>query len=402
MLTSVMTGNDEINICKICVTSAADLIKYNKEHKPEKDEFDGSTEEVLLTIKKPIEIKTELDSVVVGQDRAKIVLATAVYNHYKRLLINKKEPGKVEKSNILMIGPSGSGKTFISKTLAKIMDVPIVISDATSLTQTGYIGNDVETMLTQLYLESNKDVKKAERGIIFIDEVDKIAKKQGKDGRDSTGEGVQQNLLKILEGTKVQVPPTFTKNAHEQVMIEMDTSNILFILSGVFDGLIDIIKERQNTNTISFDKDHHTKITKENEEWLDELNTDDLISFGFLQEFLGRIPVTVTLDTLDKDDLINILNSKVGMIEQYRALFDVENSRLQFDNEAIEHIAETAIETNVGARGLRKIMEKVLTPYMYIPREGDIIINKEDVTIQLSTKPKDLPKIIEQVSLIES
>ena len=398
MLTSVM-NNDEINICKICVTSAADLIKYNKENKPTVDEFDGNVEQIISTIKKPIDIKRELDEYVIGQDRAKIILATSVYNHYKRILINKKTPGKIDKSNILMIGSSGSGKTFLSKTLAKIMDVPIVIADATSLTQTGYIGNDVESMLTQLYIDAGKDIQKAQRGIIFIDEVDKIAKKQGKDGRDSTGEGVQQNLLKILEGTKVQVPPTFTKNPQDMQLIEMDTSNILFILSGVFDGLIDIIKERQNTNTISFDIERHTKINRETEEWLDEMNTDDLISFGFLQEFLGRIPIHVTLDTLTKEDLIKILNNeKGGIIPQYKSLFEIENSDLNFESDAIDHIAEMAIETNVGARGIRKIMERILTPYMFLPKEGTIIINKEDVTIRLTSKPSELPLQVEQLN----
>ena len=399
MLSSVLSNNEEISICKLCISTASDAFgeKHTAPKKNQiKDSFEGDVLDILSTIIKPNGIHKELDKYVVGQDRAKIILSTAIYNHYKRIVLNKNTSMKVDKSNIMMIGPSGSGKTFLSKKISEIMDVPIVIADATSLTQTGYIGSDVESMLTQLYIESNNDVNKTERGIIFIDEIDKIAKRMDKNGKDSTGEGVQQNLLKIIEGTKIQVPTTFLKNSPEQKMVEIDTTNILFIMSGVFDGLIDIIKERQNNNTISFDTNHTTKINKDNEEWLDELTTDDLVEFGFLNEFLGRVPVAVTLDTLTKDDLINVLvGTNNSIVEQYTNIFKVENVSLKFDKKAIETIAEKAIETKVGARGLKSIVEKILISYMYnIGSEKEIIINKKNVTMSLTRKSKDLSKLV--------
>lgn len=403
MLTSVLSEGEEVNICKVCVTSASTILgetetTTKKKNKKTKDDFDGELSEVLSKLKKPRDIHEELNDYVIGQDRAKIVLSTAIYNHYKRVALENNSDIKVDKSNIMVIGSSGSGKTYISKKLADIMDVPMIIADATSLTQTGYIGNDVESMLTQLYIESGQDIKKTERGIIFIDEVDKIAKRLGKDGKDSTGEGVQQNLLKMIEGNKIQVPPEFTKNPQEQRMIEIDTTNILFIVSGVFDGLIDIIKERKDDKKISFDKERHTKITKENEDWLDELVTEDLIEFGFLQEFLGRVPVTVTMDTLTKKDLVNVMvNTKNNLIDQYGKLFEVEGVSLEFEDKAVDGIAEHAIETNVGARGLKKIIEKILTPHMYnIGEDKEIKINKRNVTMSMKQKGKDLPKLVEK------
>lgn len=397
MLSSIINNNEEVSICKLCVTSANKLLEDKKnmndmQNKSNGDPFVGDVFELLSHLKKPRHIHKELNSYVVGQHNAKMVLSTAIYNHYKRFIMKKNSDIVVDKTNILMIGSSGSGKTYLSKKIADIMDVPIIIADATSLTQTGYIGSDVESMLTQLYIKSGNDISKAERGIIFIDEIDKIAKRLDKNGKDSTGEGVQQNLLKMIEGNKIQVPPEFTKNPHDQKMIEIDTTNILFIMSGVFDGLVDIIKERQDDKKIGFDKDRHTKITKENEEWLDDLKTDDLIEFGFLQEFLGRVPVTVTLNALTKEDLISVLtNTKNSLLSQYTSIFDVEKIKLEFEDEAIEMIAEKAIETNVGARGLKKILEKILTPHMYDigSSNDDIKIKKECVIISLENKHKD-------------
>lgn len=391
MLSSIVNNNEEVSICKLCVTSANKLLEDKKNmnnihNKSNDDPFVGDVFELLSNLKKPKDLHKELNSYVIGQHDAKMVLSTAIYNHYKRVILKKNSDIVIDKNNILIIGPSGCGKTFLSKKIAEIMDVPIIIADATALTQTGYIGSDVESMLTQLYIQSGNDITKTERGIIFIDEIDKIAKRLDKNGKDSTGEGVQQNLLKMIEGNKIQVQPEFTKNPHDQKMVEIDTTNILFIMSGVFDGLVDIIKERQDDKKIGFDKDRHTKITKENEEWLKELKTEDLIEFGFLQEFLGRVPVTVTLDALTKDDLVNVLlSTKNSLINQYTNIFDVERIKLEIDADAIDGIAEKAIETNVGARGLKKILEKILTPFMYdIGSTDEIKINKDYVTMSLS------------------
>lgn len=391
MLSSIVNNNEEVSICKLCVTSANKLLEDKKNmnnihNKTNDDPFLGDVYDLITNLKKPKDLHKELNSYVIGQHDAKMVLSTAIYNHYKRVILKKNSDIVIDKNNILIIGPSGCGKTFLSKKIAEIMDVPIIIADATALTQTGYIGSDVESMLTQLYIQSGSDITKTERGIIFIDEIDKIAKKLDKNGKDSTGEGVQQNLLKMIEGNKIQVQPEFTKNPHDQKMVEIDTTNILFIMSGVFDGLVDIIKERQDDKKIGFDKDRHTKITKENEEWLRELKTEDLIEFGFLQEFLGRVPVTVTLDALTKEDLVNVLlSTKNSLINQYTNIFDVEKIKLEIDADAIDGIAEKAIETNVGARGLKKILEKILTPFMYdIGSTDEIKINKDYVTMSLS------------------
>lgn len=391
MLSSIVNNNEEVSICKLCVTSANKLLEDKKNmnnihNKTNDDPFLGDVYDLITNLKKPKDLHKELNSYVIGQHDAKMVLSTAIYNHYKRVILKKNSDIVIDKNNILIIGPSGCGKTFLSKKIAEIMDVPIIIADATALTQTGYIGSDVESMLTQLYIQSGSDITKTERGIIFIDEIDKIAKRLDKNGKDSTGEGVQQNLLKMIEGNKIQVQPEFTKNPHDQKMVEIDTTNILFIMSGVFDGLVDIIKERQDDKKIGFDKDRHTKITKENEEWLKELKTEDLIEFGFLQEFLGRVPVTVTLDALTKEDLVNVLlSTKNSLINQYTNIFDVEKIKLEIDADAIDGIAEKAIETNVGARGLKKILEKILTPFMYdIGSTDEIKINKDYVTMSLS------------------
>jgi ATP-dependent Clp protease ATP-binding subunit ClpX len=400
LLSSVLDNNEEVCICKVCVTSASAMvdgdIHHEKKSKKVNDTDTRSIKELLSELKKPTDIHNELNEFVIGQDRAKIIISTAIYNHYKRFILKDKEDVVIDKTNIMMIGPSGSGKTFLSKKIAEIIDVPIVISDATSLTQTGYIGQDVESMLTQLYIESGKDVAKTQKGIIFIDEIDKIARKSDKDGKDSTGEGVQQNLLKILEGTKVQIQPDFVKNPHDQKMVEIDTSNILFIMSGVFDGLIDIIKERNDDKTMSFDRDRHTKISQDNQDWLDELTTNDLVEFGFLQEFLGRVPVSVTLDELSREDLVRVLTStKNSLVSQYTKIFEIEDVSLEFDADAIDGIAEQAIETNVGARGLKRVIENILTPHMYnIGEESDIKINKEYVIMSKERKSKDLPNLI--------
>ena len=407
MLASMLEDNTtEVNICKMCVKSANGIIEKNHQHKDAaKDDFKNEDiNSIIKNIKKPYIIHKELDEYIIGQDGAKIALSVAIYNHYKRVAVNNNSnTDLIEKSNIMMIGPSGSGKTYISKKLAQIMDVPIVISDATSLTQTGYIGNDVESMLTQLYIESGKDINKTQRGIIFIDEIDKIAKKVDKAGKDSTGEGVQQNLLKILEGTKVQVPPEFVKNAQAQQLIEIDTTNILFIMSGVFEGLSDIIKDRSEVKTIGFNTNKEVLDDKTEQQWIEELNTSDLIEYGFLQEFLGRVPVTVTLDSLSKNDLVHILtNTKNNIIEQYRGLFNVENKSLQITDEAIEEIAEMAINTNVGARGLRKIVEKVLTPFMYnIEKYTDIVIDKDIVLCTNTMNSKEYTKYILRTEVID-
>ena len=333
--------------------------------------------EPVLDIKKipaPHKIKASLDEYVVGQEHAKKVMSVAVYNHYKRIASDEKDGIEIEKSNMLMIGPTGSGKTYLVKTLAKLLDVPLAITDATSLTEAGYIGDDVESVLSKLLAAADNDVEKAEKGIVFIDEIDKIAKKQNSNSRDVSGESVQQGLLKILEGAEIEVPVgSGSKNAMVP-MTTMNTKNILFICGGAFPAIEDIIKARLNKqSSIGFRADLKDKYDKD-PNILKQVTNEDLREFGMIPEFLGRLPVLFTLDALDKDMYIKILKEpKNAILKQYKKLLALDEVDLQFDDSAYEAIAEKAMKKNTGARALRAIIEEFMLDIMYqIPRDDSI------------------------------
>lgn len=366
-------------ICENCIEQAHNIIKDSVKQM-------GDTGFTMEELAKPKQIKEFLDEYIIGQDQAKKQLSIAVYNHYKRLLHKQDENREVEieKSNILMVGETGTGKTLLAKTIAKQLNVPFCIVDATILTEAGYVGEDVESILSRLLMVAEYDVEKAERGIVFIDEIDKIARKSDNPSitRDVSGEGVQQGLLKLLEGSIVNVPPQGGRKHPDQKYIQVNTQNILFIAGGAFDGIKEIIERRLNKQAIGFSSEKLNKV-EEDDYILSQINAVDLKSFGLIPELLGRFPIITYLDSLTKETLVRIMKEpKNSIVNQFVELFKMDNVKLSFTDSAIEKIVEATVEKGLGARGLRGTTEKVLENYMYdIDAQNEIVVEENDIRL---------------------